>query len=118
MLFGGKGEDKEDTGSLMDTSINNAVIEYGFPAEFFLDTLCRCDTTGFCTSRHPIGLTAHCPPAYLPACVPARAHVVSYRSFCPGREGGRGDESVATSSIRRGIPSSVSPVDTHGHVFA
>lgn len=49
MLFGGKDEDKEDTGSLMDTSINNAVIEYGFPAEFFLDTLCRCDTAGFFT---------------------------------------------------------------------
>lgn len=49
MLFAGKYEDKEDTGSLMDTSINNAVIEYGFPAEFFLDTLCRCDTARFYT---------------------------------------------------------------------
>ncbi|CAN0302046.1 unnamed protein product, partial [Laminaria digitata] len=45
MLFGGKDEDKEDTGSLMDTSINSAVIEYGFPAEFFLDTLCRWGVT-------------------------------------------------------------------------
>lgn len=51
MLFGGKDDDKEDTGSLMDTSINNAVIEYGFPAEFFLDTLCRCDAVGFYNCR-------------------------------------------------------------------
>lgn len=44
MLFEGKaGEvNAEDTGSLMDTSINNAVWEYGFPVEFFLDMLCRC----------------------------------------------------------------------------
>lgn len=41
MLFEGKRENKEDVGSLMDTTINNAVIEYGFPVEFFLDTLCR-----------------------------------------------------------------------------
>lgn len=43
MLFEGKtgGGNTEDTGSLMDTSINNAVFEYGFPVEFFLDMLCR-----------------------------------------------------------------------------
>lgn len=43
MLFEGKsvGENTQDTGSLMDTSINNAVFEYGFPVEFFLDMLCR-----------------------------------------------------------------------------
>lgn len=43
MLFEGKtGEETEDfTGSLMDTSINNAVWEFGFPVEFFLDMLCR-----------------------------------------------------------------------------
>lgn len=42
MLF---EEDSEvvnsEVGGLMDTSITDAVIEYGFPVEFFLDTLCR-----------------------------------------------------------------------------
>jgi len=44
MLFEGKAGDEssEDTGSLMDTTINNAVVEFGFPVEFFLDMLCRC----------------------------------------------------------------------------
>ena len=43
MLFEGKAgdENSEDTGSLMDTTINNAVVEFGFPVEFFLDMLCR-----------------------------------------------------------------------------
>lgn len=43
MLFEGKdGDENADfTGSLMDTSINNAVLEFGFPVEFFLDMLCR-----------------------------------------------------------------------------
>ncbi|CAM9218855.1 unnamed protein product [Ectocarpus sp. 13 AM-2016] len=47
MLFEGKagGENAQDTGSLMDTSINNAVFEYGFPVEFFLDMLCRWGVT-------------------------------------------------------------------------
>lgn len=36
------GDEEEDfSGSLMDTSINNAVLEFGFPVEFFLDMLCR-----------------------------------------------------------------------------
>lgn len=51
MLFAGKDEDKEDTGSLMDTTVNNAVLEYGFPVEFFLDMLSRYDasvTTACC----------------------------------------------------------------------
>lgn len=39
MLF--QPEDKKDTGSLMDTSITSAVLEFGFPVEFFLDMLCR-----------------------------------------------------------------------------
>lgn len=44
MLFEGKAgdENSEDTGSLMDTTVNNAVAEFGFPVEFFLDMLCRC----------------------------------------------------------------------------
>ncbi|CAM9415163.1 unnamed protein product [Pylaiella littoralis] len=47
MLFEGKagGENTADTGSLMDTSVNNAVIEFGFPVEFFLDMLCRWGVT-------------------------------------------------------------------------
>lgn len=44
MLFEGKAGDDStaNTGSLMDTSINSAVLEFGFPVEFFLDMLCRC----------------------------------------------------------------------------
>eukprot|EP00903_Cladosiphon_okamuranus_P007120 g6918.t1 len=47
MLFDGKTGDEvgDFTGSLMDTSINNAVFEFGFPVEFFLDMLCRWGVT-------------------------------------------------------------------------
>lgn len=48
MLFEGKAGDdnSEFTGSLMDTSINNAAFEFGFPVEFFLDMLCRYGVKG------------------------------------------------------------------------
>lgn len=43
MLFEDNTGDETDdfAGSLMDTSINNASMEFGFPVEFFLDMLCR-----------------------------------------------------------------------------
>lgn len=42
MLFEGKDKNKEFEGSLMDTTISAAVVEYNFPVEFFLDMLSRC----------------------------------------------------------------------------